>query len=233
MSFKRFVENIGGFLVDPAGTTRERIQDTDTMNRAIPWLLVIIISITQGTAAWFMILYPEPWYYGLGPGTPSDNIPIIEDSNPVILVALVILLLAINLVYFNLIAGGLNFFIMKRLSKQERVTPSFRVFFSYYSYSLTPLFLGLPVAAFRLYFFGKITLYNLDFPFFDTTIQNILYVVILGVFYAWMYIIQGKMNESIFNVPRWKSAIPVLLNVAITMTCLFIVLPLILNAVIN
>jgi hypothetical protein len=182
-----------------------------------------------------MILYPEPLYYGLWPNTPHANLSIIEQSNPLILVLLVGVLLIINFIYFHILLGSLNYGVSKLLTRKDGKVPPFRAFMSCNGYGLIPLLLTVPLAAFRIFFFGRIAFNNHDFPFFDMTVPNIIYVILLGIIYTWMFVVQTKINRAMFSGLGWRATIAPIAGALVTcalLAAIAIVLPPILNDIV-
>ncbi|NMC04044.1 MAG: hypothetical protein GYA24_02470 [Candidatus Lokiarchaeota archaeon] len=230
---QHILQIIGGFMFNPAGllTTRESKPGLTRYSNAL--LYMCIISMLQGVAAFYMIFYPEPLYYGLGPGTPHAHLYIIEQSNPLLLAGLVMLVLIINVGFFHGIAGNLNFFLSKLLARKHGDVPSHRSFMACSGYALVPLLLAVPLAAFRFYFFGRIAFNNHDFPFFDMTVTNIVYLVLLGAIYAWTFVVQAKINGAMFDGLGWRASVPPIIVGLLTIALLAVIaiaLPPVLNA---
>ncbi len=230
---------VGGFTFDPAGIISK------TRSRPLfgkykgTFLFLVMISVIQGIAAFYMIFYPEPLYYGLGPSTPHAHLFVIEQSNPLLLAGLIVVLLFINIGYFHGILGSLNFLLAKVLSRNTIPAPAriprFREAMLYHGYGFMPLLLTVPVAAFRFFFFGRIAFNNHDFPFFDMTLPNLFYLVLLGGAYAWMFVVHAKVNRALFDGLGWRASIPSVVMGLVTVLVLVaiaVVLPPVLNDIV-
>ncbi len=235
MAVWQILGTVGGFMFNPAGLLKTETSESRFSTYAKPFFAMSMISMLQGVGAFYMILYPEPLYYGLGPGTPHANLSIIEQSNPLILILLVVVLLVINLIYFHILLGSLNYGLSKLLGRERGNAPPFHAYMSCSGYGLMPLLLTIPLAAFRIFFFGRIAFNNHDFPFFDMTVPNIVYVILLGIIYAWMFVVQAKINRATFSGLGWRSAIGPIAGALITcalLAAIAIVLPPILNDIV-
>ncbi len=223
MVLQQIFETVGGFIFNPADILAKQADKSRFTRYAAPLLNILVISALQGVAAFYMIFYPEPLYYGLGPDTPHAHLYIIEQSNPLLLAGLVILLLIINAGFFLGIGGSLNYGLSKLLARGRGDAPSYRAFMACSGYAFTPLMLAVPLAAFRYFFFGRITFSNHDFPFFDLTVPNIVYIVLLGIIYAWTFVVQAKINRAMFRGLGWRAAIPPIVVALVTCTLLAII----------
>ncbi len=235
MALWQIFGTVGGFMFNPTGLLTAKTNELRFTTYAKPFLVMVLISVLQGVGAFYMILYPEPLYYGLGPDTPHANLSIIEQSNPLILGLLVVVLLIINAVYFHFLLGSLNYGVSKLLARKDGKVPPFRAFMSCNGYGLMPLLLTVPLAAFRIYFFGRIAFNNHDFPFFDMTVPNIIYVILLGIIYTWMFVVQAKINRAMFGGLDSRAAVGPIAAALVTCALLVIiavVLPPILNDIV-
>nr|MDO8087522.1 hypothetical protein [Candidatus Sigynarchaeum springense] len=232
MAFSQILATVGEFMFNPSAAIATRAGKPRLARHATPLLCMVVVSVLQGISAFYMIFYPEPLYYGLGPETPHAHLYIIEQSNPLLLAGLVILLLLINGVFFLCIGGSINFGLLKLLARGRGEAPTCRAFITSSGYAFVPLLLAVPLAAFRYFFFGRITFSNHDFPFFDLTVPNIIYMLILGGIYAWTFVVQAKINRAMFSGLGWRASIPpivvALLTIALLAT-IAIVLPPVLN----
>ncbi|MEX2682301.1 MAG: hypothetical protein Q6373_011940 [Candidatus Sigynarchaeota archaeon] len=235
MAPSQILGTVGGFIFNPAATIATHASKPRFARHAMSFLIVTGISMLQGIAAFYMIFYPEPLYYGLGPDTPHAHLFIIEQSNPMLLAGLVILLLLINGFFFLCIGGSINFGLLKLLARGRGETPTYRDFIAGSACAFMPLLFTIPLAAFRYFFFGRITFGNHDFPFFDLTVPNFIYVLLLGAIYAWMFVVQAKINRAMFDGLGWRASIPPIVVALLTIALLAViavVLPPVLNDVV-
>nr|MDO8111569.1 hypothetical protein [Candidatus Sigynarchaeota archaeon] len=235
MATREIFGTVGGYLFNPAGIIARQASEPSFTMHVKSFLFVVLVSVLQGACAFYIIFYPEPLYYGLGPSTPHAHLYVIEQSNPLLLAGLVILLLLFNAVYFHGFAGSLNYLLSRWLSRGQGTTPSFRAFMTRSGYGFMPLLLTIPLASFRFFFLGRISFNNHDFPFFDMTVPNSIYIVFLGLFYAWMFVVQAKINRAMFNGLGWRASIPPLVIALVTCVLLVIiavVLPPVLNTLV-
>nr|MDO8115812.1 hypothetical protein [Candidatus Sigynarchaeota archaeon] len=226
---------VGGFLLNPAGIIPRYFDNVRLAAYVKSFFFMVMLSAIQGVSAFYMIFYPEPLYYGLGASTPHAHLYVIEQSNPLLLAGLIIVFAIINILYFHVILGCLNFGLCKLLHQGGGSMPRFLHVMSCNGFSFMPILLTIPIATFRFFFFGRIAFNNHEFPFFDLTPVNSVYIVLLVICYVWMFVIQAKVNRVLFRGLGWRASIPAVITGLVTILLLAIiaiVLPSVLNTLV-
>ncbi|MFX0102201.1 MAG: hypothetical protein ACFFCS_21730 [Candidatus Hodarchaeota archaeon] len=218
-----FFENLAGFLFKPSRTTVENLENKDFLrSHKASQSYVIYSAILLGVTLWYFIFYPEPLYYGITEETPHAQIPIVTMSNPLFLLAFVLIGLIIFWLYNHIIVGIINYFILKGLSKEKNTTISFKSYLTFHGYTITPILFMVPVMVFRIFFFERMFAANFQFPFFDMSGPTIVFLVILLGFVMWKWIIELGVNRKLFKLPLIKTCIPWGIHVGILFLSIYI-----------
>jgi hypothetical protein len=170
--------------------------------------------------------YPEPLYYGTSTIEFNAHVPSTLFANPFIFLVMVSGLLFILIYILDfLFIGYLCFRINKKEFQKKSV--NYGEYLTFNAYSYTPILFIIPLITFWKFFFERLLLFKRYYPFIDWNPANILFISILGLFYAWKFIIQYRMNRVFIKSHRLKAILPMIIEIGMLLGIL--TLPLLLN----
>jgi len=224
---KTFFSNFSWFLFQPFAASEQNLGDPDFIKRKrASYLLVFYIAFVIGVGLWPFIFYPEPLFYSCSAAALKKEIPAIVISNPMIsLVTVVIGCFLFIFCYMFIFSGVVNYALFSRLGKGAK--PAFNEYLVFFAYSLSPLLFWAPAMAIRLFFFERLVFMRPWYPFFDWTDSNIIYFCAVGVFLAWKYLIELRVNQALFKVSMARALAPLLVQIILLL--LLLLAPLLLN----
>lgn len=229
MSFSEFFGDIFTFLFTPsvrAKTARETKGKKHSM--AKPLLLMFYMTIIISVGTWFLIAYPDTLYYGVpGADLLEINPGVVVDNPLVLLIGLIGLDFIFIFLWAFLFNGNVNFSLLQRMAAKRGPPPSKNQYLSLYSGTFIPFMFAIPLFFFRIFFFEKLLIVKPFFPLVDWTIPNIVFFALVGVLFAWKFIIEFRVNQKFFQVSGIKALVTIAYQVAILIVIL--VLPFALN----
>jgi len=224
---KTFFSNFSGFLFQPYAASERNLTDPGFIKRkTTSYLLVFYIGFAIGLGLWPFIFYPEPLFYGCSAAALKKEIPAIVIGNPMISLVMVVsgsFLFIFG--YLFIFAGAVNHALLSRLGKGAM--PALGEYLAFFAYSLSPLLFWIPAMAIRFFFFERLVFLRPSYPFFDWTGSNIIYFCAVGVFLAWKYLIELRINQALFKASMARSL--ALLLAQVILLLLLLLAPLLLN----
>lgn len=183
----------------------------------LSFLFMIYLSIIIGIASWFLILYPEPLYYGVSGTEFQQDMPTMITPNIPLALLILILISFTTLFLFQYIFIGFlgyrsNF---KNRERESDISHAFRDYLTLYAHSFTPFLFLIPIITIRIFFFEKLIMMGPFFPFIDLNPSNLIFLSLFGLIFFWKFYIEIHLNRQFFGSSRLRATMPVFLQLGI------------------
>lgn len=211
---------IGESILKPRNQRKPVTEKENYLTRKlISQSILFVLGIAGFTGVVFMFFfgYPEIYMY---PGSlrGGPNLFIFGPSTPTLLLLFFLAGFALVFVLDFLAYGLTSRWILIRCSsnRKERASPARKTgFLARYGLTFSPVAFASVFIIFWAYFFERFNYAKVIFPIVDLTVPVVVFLAVLGGFFAWKCFLEYQFFLGYFDVLPKRAILPILVKLGI------------------